>query len=154
MAKKVKKSTSITNRRARFDYALEEGFCFGVVLNGRQVRAIRTNHVSLRGSYLNLKNSELWLVGCEISLPASVSGKGEVVTSREDIKLLATRQDLKKIEQAKKSGRTIVPTEILNRTRYIKLKAAIGRGKKEYDKREVKKKREFDRQAKRELRNY
>jgi SsrA-binding protein len=149
--KKKTESGSIKNRRARYDYALEDGFTFGMVLNGRQVRAIRSNHLSLTGSFVNVKDSELWLMNAKLTLPKTSSDKKEVLTSTEPIKLLATKKDLKEIESAKNSGRTVVPTEVLNKTHYIKLRASIGKGKKEYDKRETKKKREFYIQSKRDF---
>ena len=144
-----KESGSIKNRRASYDYALEDGFKFGMVLDGRQVRAIRTNHISLTGSFVNVKNSELWLMNAKLTLPKTSSDKKEVLTSTEPIKLLATKKDLKEIEAAKNSGRSLIPTEVLNKTKFIKLRASIGKGKKEYDKRQTKKKREFDIQSKR-----
>lgn len=149
IARKKIDTGSIRNRRASYDYALEEGFKFGMVLNGRQVRAIRTNHLSLTGSYVNVKDGELWLVNVKITLPKTSSDKKEALTSSEPIKLLATKRDLKEIEAAKNSGRTVVPTEVLNKTKYIKLRASIGKGKREYDKRETKKKRQFEIQSKR-----
>lgn len=144
---------SIKNRRARYDYALEDGFTFGMVLDGGQVRAIRTNHISLTGSFVNVKNGELWLVNAKLTLPKTSSDKKESLTSTEPIKLLATKRDLREIEASKNSGRTVVPTEVLNRTRYIKLRASTGRGKKEYDKRQTKKKREFEIQSKRDFKD-
>jgi SsrA-binding protein len=124
-----------------------------MVLNGRQVRAIRSNHLSLTGSFVNIKEGELWLFNAKLTLPRMSSDKKDTLTSTEPIKLLATKRDLKEIESAKNSGRTVVPTEVLNKTRHIKLRASIGKGKKEYDKRQTKKKREFEIQSKRNFRD-
>lgn len=146
-------SGSIKNRRAGYDYTLEDDFKFGMALKGRQVKAIRTNHLSLTGSFINVKNNELWLVNAKLTLPSSSSEKKENLTSTEPIKLLATKRDIKDIQSAKNSGRTVVPTEVLNKGRYIKLRASTGKGKKEYDKRQSKKKREFDIQAKRDFKD-
>lgn len=145
-------SNSIRNRRASYDYTLEDGFKFGMVLDGRQVRAIRTNHLSLTGSFVNLKNDELWLMNAKLTLPKTRKNVDEVLTSAEPIKLLATKKDLKEILEAKNSGRTVVPTEVLNKTKYIKLRASTGKGKREFDKRESKKRRQFEIQAKRDFR--
>lgn len=147
-------SRSIRNRRASYDYALEDGFKFGMVLDGRQVRAIRTNHISLTGSFVNVKDGELWLVNAKLTLPKTSADKKESLTSTDPIKLLATKKDLKEIQAAKNSGRTVVPTEVLNKTKYIKLRASIGKGKREFDKRQTKKKREFEIQSKRELKDF
>lgn len=125
-----------------------------MVLNGRQVRAIRNNHVSLTGSFVNVKSNELWLVNAKLNLPKTSSDKKENLTSTEPIKLLATKKDLKDIQSAKNAGRTVVPIEILNNSRFIKLRASTGKGKKEFDKRQTKKKREFDIQSKRDLKDF
>ncbi len=146
--KKNKQSGSIQNRRARYDYALEDGFTFGLSLNGRQVRAIRDNHLSLAGSFVTVKDSEMWLMNAKLTLPKS-SKQNESLTVTDPIKLLATKKEIAVIENAKKSGRTVVPTEVLNKTNRIKLRASIGKGKKSYDKREVKKKRDFELNLKR-----
>lgn len=139
----------IRNRRARYDYALEEGFRFGLVLNGKQVRAIRDNHLSLSGSFVTVKDGEMWLMNAKLTLPKT-SKQSENLTVSEPIKLLATGREMQEIEAAKKSGRTVVPTEVLNKTKFIKLRASIGKGKKKYDKREDKKKRDFELKLKRQ----
>lgn len=150
-AKSRNDSGSIRNRRASYDYSLEDGFKFGMVLNGRQVRAIRSNHLSLTGSFVNVKDGELWLVNAKLTLPRVSADKNESLTSNEPIKLLATKKDLKEIQSAKNSGRTVVPTEVINKSKFIKLRASTGKGKREFDKRQTKKKREFDIQSKRDF---
>lgn len=150
---KIVEQGSIRNRRASYDYSLEDGFKFGMVLDGRQVRAIRTNHLSLNGSFVNVKDGELWLVNAKLTLPKT-SKKDESLTTSEPIKLLATQKELKEIMSAKNTGRTVVPTEVLNKTKYIKLRASIGKGKKEFDKRQAKKKKEFEIQSKRDFKDF
>ena len=151
-SKKRNDQGSIRNRRASYDYSLEDDFKFGMVLDGRQVKAIRTNHLSLTGSFVNVKDGELWLVNAKLTLPKTSKKDGALTTS-EPIKLLATQKELREIMSAKNTGRTIVPTEVLNKTRYIKLRASIGKGKREFDKRQTKKKREFDIQSKRNFKD-
>lgn len=153
MSKKKKKakkgsSGSIQNRRARYDYALENGFTFGLSLNGKQVRAIRDNHLSLTGSFVTVKDSEMWLMNAKLTLPKT-SKQNESLTTTEPIKLLGTKREIAEIENAKKNGRTVVPTEVLNKTPRIKLRASIGKGKKKFDKRQDKKKRDFELSLKR-----
>lgn len=152
MSKKQKNSGLIKNRRARFDYALEESFTFGLMLNGRQVRAIRDNHLSLTGSFITVKDGEMWLMNAKLTLP-KVSKQSENLTVSDPIKLLGTKREFAEIENAKRNGRTVVPTEVLNKTHYIKLRASIGKGKKKFDKRETKKQREFEINKKREFKN-
>ena len=130
----------ITNRRARFDYELGDNFLVGLVLTGAETKALRLGHGQLRGSYVTVKDSELWLINATISSSAGVPISEQDQTRSR--KLLAKKREIEQLVQAKQDGKTIVPTEILTQGRYIKLKIAIGRGKKKYDKRQTLKARE------------
>ena len=133
--KKKKVSDSVTvNRRAHYDYQLGEELVLGMALTGPQVRLIRDHHVQLKGSYVTIRNGELWLYGLTL---------GADTTS--DIKLLATKKQITGLVRAKVAGSTIVPVKLLGGGRYIKLVAAVGKGKKKYDKRETIKKRDIER---------
>ena len=133
--KKKKTPDSVTvNRRAHFDYQLGEELVCGMALSGPQVRLIRDHHVQLKGSYVTIRNSELWLYGLTL---------GADTTS--DVKLLATKKQIANLERAKVAGSTIVPVKLLGGGRHIKLVIAIGKGKKKYDKRETIKKRDIER---------
>ncbi|MBQ6321027.1 SsrA-binding protein [Candidatus Saccharibacteria bacterium] len=133
--KKAKKPATVTvNRRAHFDYALGEELICGVALSGPQVRLIRDHHVQLKGSFVTIRNGELWLNN--LTLGAETA---------PNIRLLATRRQIADLQKAKVSGSTIVPTKLLAGGRHIKLVIALGRGKKKYDKRETIKRRDFDR---------
>ena len=133
----------IQNRRARFDYELSDDFVVGLVLNGRETKALRMGHGHLRGSFVNVKDGELWLVNATItSVPGVCLDENEQVRSR---KLLAKKREIAALMAAKDQGRTIVPTEVLTRGRYIKLRIAIGKGKKNYDKRQTLKQRDEER---------
>ena len=133
--KKAKKPATVTvNRRAHFDYALGEELICGVALSGPQVRLIRDHHVQLKGSFVTIRNGELWLNN--LTLGAETA---------PNIRLLATRRQIADLQKAKVSGYTIVPTKLLAGGRHIKLVIALGRGKKKYDKRETIKRRDFDR---------
>ncbi|MBO7657600.1 SsrA-binding protein [Candidatus Saccharibacteria bacterium] len=133
--KKKKTPDSVTvNRRAHYDYQLGEELSVGMALTGPQVRLIRDHHVQLKGSYVAIRNGELWLYGLTL---------GADTTS--DIRLLATRKQIEGLERAKVAGSTIVPVRLLGGGRYIKLVIAVGKGKKKYDKRETIKKRDIER---------
>lgn len=146
MAKKKQQSTGvIRNRRARFDYELGDGIVVGLVLNGRETKALRMGHGNLRGAYVVVKDDELWLLNATISgTPGAPLTDEEKVRSR---KLLARKREIDALLAAKQQGQTIVPTEILTKGRYIKLRIAVGRGKKHQDKRQTIKQREADREA-------
>lgn len=132
---KKKPTESITvNRRAAYDYSLSDGLTVGLELKGPEVRLIRDHHVQLKGSFVTIRNSELWLNN--LTLGAETA---------RNIRLLATRRQIKDLEKQKVAGFTIVPTKLLAGGRKIKLVIALGKGKKKYDKRETIKKRDLDR---------
>ncbi len=144
MAKRKKNSAAIVNRRARHDYALGDSLVVGIELTGPETKALRLKHGQLQGAYVTVKDNELWLVNAAImggtNLPISDS---EQTRTR---KLLAKRREIDDLIAAKQQGNTIVPLELLTSSRFIKLRIAVGRGKKLYDKRHTLKKRDQQRQ--------
>ena len=134
MKKKKTPDLVTVNRRAHYDYQLGEELVVGMSLTGPEVRLIRDHHVQLKGSYVTIRNGELWLYG--LTLGAETA---------ENIRLLATRKQIEGLERAKVAGSTIVPVKLLGGGRHIKLVIAVGKGKKKYDKRETIKKRDIER---------
>lgn len=150
---KKQRSDAILNRRARFDYQLGDEFVVGVMLSGPEVRSARDGHVQLKGSYVTVKDNELWLTNASFSVKPNQPGQANARTvDTSPRKLLAHRKEIDKMLDAKKTGMTIVPLKLLNTKRYIKLIIALGKGKKHYDKREAIKKRDLERESKRNLR--
>src|SRR4051812_45860930 len=151
MAKKQQHQTKqITNRRARHDYELGDSLVVGIELSGAETKALRMGHGQLRGAYVTLRNGELWLNNATIS-PTSGIPISESDQTRAR-KLLAKKREIGALAEAKVSGRTIVPLDMLTGGRFIKLRIAVGKGKKQYDKRQTLKKRDEDRTIKRALR--
>jgi SsrA-binding protein len=149
MAKPRKDTGKISNRRAKFDYELDDSLVVGLQLTGPETRSLRLGHGQLQGSYVTVKADELWLVGAQVSASAGVPiAEDEQIRSR---KLLAKRREINKLIAAKQQGRTIVPLELLTKGRYIKLRIAAGRGKRKYDKRETIKRRQQAREIARGL---
>lgn len=143
----INKPKSIVNRRASFDYALGEDLVAGLVLTGLEARAAREGHVQLKGAYVAIRNSELWLHNASFSLKINERGKpGARTVDTEPRKLLVSRKQITHLETSKKSGMTIVPTKLLTAGRHIKVVIALGKGKKNYDKREAIKRRDLDRE--------
>lgn len=124
----------VENRRARFDYQLNEELVCGMSLTGAEVRLIRDHHAQLKGSFVTLKSGELWLNN--LTLGADTT---------KNIKLLVTRRQLATLARAKQDGLQLVPVRMLTGGRYIKLVIATGRSKKKYDKRETIKQRDIAR---------
>ena len=144
MAKK--KSTapkSIQNRRARHDYELGDGLVVGLELTGAEVKSLRMGHGQLRGAYVTLKGDELFLIN------AAINGTNGIPIEESDQtrarRLLAKRREIDRLVAAKQQGNTIVPLELLTGGRFIKLRISIGRGKKNYDKRQALKARDESR---------
>jgi SsrA-binding protein len=146
MAKKKQNAPkTIQNRRARFDYELGDSLVVGLELTGAEVKSLRMGHGQLRGAYVTVKNDELYLLNGTINGTNAVPlTESEQTRSR---KLLAKRKEINALIEAKQQGRTIVPLELLTRGRFIKLRIAIGKGKKQYDKRQTMKKRDQERES-------
>lgn len=134
MKKKKPLEMTTVNRKAKYDYVLGEDLTVGMVLSGPEVRLIRDHHVQLKGSFVTIRNSELWLNN--LTLGAETA---------RNIKLLATRKQITILEREKVAGSTIVPVKLIGGSRHIKLVIAVGKGKKKYDKRETIKKRDIER---------
>lgn len=155
MAQKKKPSTkpkSILNRRASFDYELGEEIVTGIVLTGHEVRAAREGHVQLKGAFVTIRNNELWLNNASFSLRLNQKGVANarsIDTSAR--KLLASRKQIDKLISSKVSGMAIIPTKLLTQGRYIKAVIALGKGKKNYDKRETLKRRDQERDARKAI---
>lgn len=130
----------IVNRRATHDYVLGDSLVVGIVLTGRETKALRMGHGQLRGAYVVVKNGELYLLNSSIhSTNTFIITEEEQTRSR---KLLARQKEIKALLAAKDQGQTIVPLEFLTKGRTIKLRIAVGKGKKTYDKRQALKKRD------------
>ena len=141
MKKKAKKvPAAVVNRRAHYDYNLSDKLEVGMALTGLQVRSIRDHHVQLKGTYVTIRNHELWLLNLTLGTDTA-----------ENIKLLATKKQITALERQKVEGSTIVPVELLPGKRHIKLIIAVGEGKKSYDKRQTIKSRDLDRESRRNM---
>jgi len=150
MAQKKKRSTkpqAILNRRASFDYALGDELTVGLVLNGKEARAARNGRVQLKGSFVTIRNNELWLNNASFSLQLNSKGINEMAVDTTARKLLASRKQIDELAARKQDGMSIVPLRLLTQGRYIKLVIALGKGKKNYDKRQAIKKRDQERDA-------
>ena len=147
------KPKAVLNRRARFDYALGEEIVGGLELTGPEVRAAREGHVQLRGAFATIRGGELWLNNASFSVKLNQKGQSDArsVDTRAR-KVLLQRKQLDSLETAKQKGMTIVPTKLLTQGRFIKVVIALGKGKKNYDKRETLKRRDQERDTHRALR--
>lgn len=148
---KKQPEAAILNRRARHDYDLRDELNVGIMLTGPEVKAARAGNVSLKGSYVALKDGELWLINASFSVLHTKPGGSDRVIETGARKLLAKRREIDTLKEAKDQGLTIVPLRMTTRTRFIKVTIATAKGKKLYDKRETLKRRDQERDAKRQL---
>ena len=139
------------NRRARFDYAIEDDLEVGIVLTGSEVKSLRTGQSGIAESYASIENGELWLINSYIAAlkEAGVFGHEE----RRHRKLLVSRRELARLWQSVgREGMTLVPLVMyFNDKGRVKLKLGIAKGKKVADKRETAAKRDWNRQKQRLL---
>ena len=134
-----------TNPKAGFDYEILETIETGVVLEGHEVKAIKTGKASIKGSYVKIYNEEPFLIGATISpyQPANTPKKYDPQRSR---KLLLSRREISKfIGLSKSHGSTLIPLKFYDKRGKIKLLVGVAKGKKKYDKRETIKKKDLAR---------
>lgn len=154
--KPVKRPSAIVNKRATFDYAIDSGgeLIVGIALTGPETRAARDGHIQLKGSFVTVRVGELWLNNASFSLKINEKNKpGARTIDTEPRKLLAKRKQIDELYARKQTGMTIVPLRLLTKGRYIKVVIALGKGKKNYDKRETLKRRDQEREASRAMKN-
>ena len=148
--KKPTADKRITNRRALYDYELGDSLVVGLQLTGAETKALRLGHGTLRGAYVTVKDDELWLINAQITGTRGIRISDDAQTRTR--KLLAKKNEIERLIQAKSQGNTIVPLELLTGGRYIKLRISAGKGKKAYDKRETIKRRQEERDIARKTR--
>ena len=139
------------NRRARFDYAIEEDLEVGIMLQGSEVKSLRQGSANIAESYAAVENGELWLVNCYIAPYAQAKTWGHEERRRR--KMLASKRQLSRMWNAtQRQGMTLVPIVMyFNDKGLVKLKLGIAKGKKLADKRETSAERDWNRQKQRLL---
>lgn len=162
-SKKGQAESAIINRRASYDYILSDNLTVGLSLTGAETKAARLGHVGLKGAYVVPKlnqatgTMELFLINAAFTVANNVprgSGQSKTTVDSSARKILAKRREIDKLVEARDSGSTIVPTKMLTRGKYIKLVIAVGKGKKQYDKRETIKRRDSQREMAKITKNY
>jgi SsrA-binding protein len=143
----------VQNRKAYHDYFVEEKYEAGIVLDGWEVKAVRAGRVTINEAYVILNHGAPYLIGCHISpLPtASTHVQPDPTRSR---KLLLKEEELQRlIGKVERAGYTLVPLDLHYRGGWIKAEIGLAKGKKQHDKRQAEKDREWEREQRRLLRN-
>ena len=143
--------TIARNKRATYNYEILERFEAGLALTGTEIKSIREGKASIAEAYVRPRDGELWLVGATIARYEAASRDNH--EPLRDRKLLLHRREIRELSDgADQKGLTVVPLHLYLRRGMAKLKVGLGRGKKQYDKRQVMAKRDADRQMQRGLR--
>ncbi len=138
--------TICLNKKASFDYFLQERFEAGLVLEGWEVKSLRSGKGQIRDSYILIKNGEAFLLGSLIT-PLPTASTHVIADPQRTRKLLLNRNELNKlIGSVERKGHSLIPTAMYWKGGKAKLELAIAQGKKEYDKRETEKQRDWQRE--------
>lgn len=137
--------TIAVNRAARHEYTIEANYEAGIALQGWEVKSLRAGRVNLTESYVFIKNNEAFISGCTVTplLSASTHVKPETMRIR---KLLLNRYEIDKLRgQVDRQGYTLVALKMYLKKGLIKIEVGLGKGKKQHDKRDAKKKQDWQR---------
>ena len=138
------------NRRATFDYDIKDRLVAGISLLGSEVKSVKSGFASLKGSFVALRDGEAYLNNAHITPYQHTANKDSLDPTRAR-KLLLHRTQLDSLITHKQSGLSVVPTALMLNGKLVKLEIGIGRGKKNYDKRNAIKQRDTDRELARDL---
>lgn len=139
------------NKKAYHDYAIEETYEAGIVLQGTEIKSIRAGKVNLKDSYARIQNNEIYLFGMHVS-PYEQGNRYNHDPLRTRKLLLHRKEISKLIGESKEVGYSIVPLKMYLKNGYAKVLIGLARGKKKYDKREDLKKKEAKREVERAFR--
>ena len=139
------------NKKAYFNYEILEKFEAGVSLIGQEVKSLKTRGVNLAGSYVIIRDSEVFWIGAKIS-PYQPKNAPPDYNPERSRKLLLKKSEIQYlIGKAKQKGLTLIPLRVYTKNGKIKLEFGIAKGRRKFDKRELIRKREIERELKREL---
>jgi SsrA-binding protein len=142
----------IANKKAFHDYFIEEKFEAGIVLHGWEVKAIRSGRANIKESYVIIRSGEVFLFGMHITPLAEASTHVSADPVRTRKLLLHAKQISKLIGQVERAGYTLMPLDLHYLNGRIKLEIGLAKGKKQHDKRESEKERDWNREKARMMR--
>ena len=140
------------NKKARYNYAVDESVECGIVLEGTEVKSVRQNRFSYSDAYCRIKNNALWLIGFHISVYEF--GNIHNHEPERERKLLVHKEELKKLSRkVDEKGFTLIPLKVYLKKGLVKVEVGICKGKKNYDKRATIKDRDLKKDAAREMKH-
>lgn len=135
---------SIINKKARFNFAIEDTYEAGIVLQGWEVKPILARKVNLDASYVIIRDGEIYLFNAQINPEKTTNYSDKAESTRSRKLLLKKSQIMQLIGKVEQKGYTIVVTKVYTNRNKIKVEIALAKGKKEYDKRETIKTRDWE----------
>lgn len=143
----------IQHKKARLNYEILEEFEAGIELLGHEVKSLRGKHGKLEGSHIIVRGGEAYIVGMSIP-PYQPTNTPKEYDPERSRRLLLTKKELGELGAAEsQKGLTVLPLAVYNKGAKLKVRVAIARGRKSYDKRDVLKKRDVEREMRRTLKN-
>jgi len=139
------------NKRARFDFFIDETYEAGIVLTGTEVKALRQGKVNLKDSYAKIKNGEIFLMDTHIS-PYTHGNRFNHDPERPRKLLMHKRQIKRLYGKSKEKGFSLIPTRMYFKDGRVKVEIGLGKGKRAYDKRELLKQKSVEREVERSYR--
>jgi SsrA-binding protein len=139
----------VENRKALHDYFIEERYEAGLALAGWEVKAIRAGRAQLKEAYVIVRNGEVYLIGAHITPLTAASTHVSTDPTRSRKLLLRAEEIRQLIGKVERAGYTLVPLDLHYSGGRVKLNVGLARGKKQYDKRETEKKKEWQREQQR-----
>lgn len=141
------------NKKAFHEYFIEDKYEAGIVLEGWEVKAIREGKVQLKEAYVIIQRGEIYIIGCHITPLGAASTHVRPDATRTRKLLLHNDQIAKLIGQVERAGYTLVPLDMHYTRGRIKVEIGLAKGKKQYDKRETEKERDWEREKARIMRH-
>ncbi|MHB1300169.1 MAG: SsrA-binding protein SmpB [Burkholderiales bacterium] len=141
------------NKKAFHDYFIEERYEAGIALEGWEVKSIRAGRVNLKEAYVVIRGEEIYIIGCHISPLTTASTHIQPDPLRTRKLLLHAEEINKLIGKVERAGYTLVPLDMHYKSGRIKLEVGLAKGKKQYDKREAEKEKDWEREKQRLMRS-
>ncbi len=140
----------ILNKKAKLNYEIKETLVAGLVLTGQEVKTLRTGRGSLRDAYVKIMDGEVWLINAD--LPRYSHSSDPNYESKRRRKLLLNKREILSLQKKmEKTNLTLIPLKIFFHRRWVKIEIALAKGRKEYQKKELKKRQDLNREIARTL---
>lgn len=140
------------NKKAFFDYFIEDKYEAGIVLEGWEVKAIRDNRINIKEAYVIIQRGEIYLIGCHITPLGAASTHVRPDSIRTRKLLLHNEEIIKLIAKVDRAGYTLVPLDMHFSKGRVKVQIGLAKGKKQHDKRDTEKERDWEREKGRIMR--